>query len=246
MVKIDKIELFDGHQYQEDQKNYELKQLADGELIKSKERVQSHGEVFTPKWMVKQMLATPEIQEKIYNLHATFLEPSAGEGAFLTEILHQKLNYVDKVSKKKDWQINALWALMSIYAIEYLEDNLVKARQAMVDVLVNHYQNFFQKELKGETEFFRSARLVIKLNIVQGDTLKYVNWLGYPITFNEWKVMEDDEVLRLPFTYKSLFEDDEQLDIFSASGQMNLFGEESDSKKYKVVKVTKVYREELE
>lgn len=248
VIKIDNIELFDGHQYLADKKNFKLEQPTEGELMKSKNRVQKHGEVFTPKWMVQKMLATPEIQEKLHDLHATFLEPSAGEGAFLTEILHQKLNYVDEISKKKDWQVNALWALMSIYAIEYLEDNLTKARQAMVDVLVNHYQNFFQKELKGETEFFRSARLVIKLNIVQGDTLKHVNRLSYPITFNEWKIIEDDEVLRLPFTYKSLFEneDDEQLDIFSASGQMNLFGEESDSKKYKVVKVTKVYKEELE
>lgn len=244
VIKIDKIELFDSHQYQTYKKNYKLKQLVDGELIKSKERVQNHGEVFTPKWMVEQMLATPEIQEKIHDLHATFLEPSAGEGAFLTEILHQKLNYVDEISKKKDWQINALWALMSIYAIEYLEDNLTKARQAMVDVLVNHYQNFFQKELKGKTDFFRSVRLVIKLNIVQGDTLKYTNQLDHLITFNEWRVMGDDEVLRIPFTYKSLFED--ELDIFSTIGQMNLFGEESDSKKYRVVKVTKVYKEELE
>ena len=29
-------------------------------LIKSKERVQKHGEVFTPDWMVKKMLSYPE------------------------------------------------------------------------------------------------------------------------------------------------------------------------------------------
>lgn len=248
VIKIDNIELFDSHQYQSDEKNFELKKLVDGDLIKSKNRIQKHGEVFTPKWMVKKMLATPEIQEKIKDLHATFLEPSAGEGAFLTEILHQKLNYVDKVSKKKNWEENALWALMSIYAIEYLEDNLIKARQAMIGVLVNHYQSFFQKKLSSETEFFKSAKLVIKLNIVQGDTLKYIKHSGSLITFNEWKVLDDNDVLRLPFTYQSLFKtgEDEQLNIFSASGQMNLFEEKLDSRKYKIVKVTKVYKEELE
>lgn len=46
----------------------------DAPLIKSKERVQKHGEVFTPDWMVKQMLSYPEIQEKLQDLHATFLE----------------------------------------------------------------------------------------------------------------------------------------------------------------------------
>lgn len=172
VIKIDNVELFDGHPFQ-DNKRFTLKQHSDGDLIKSKNRVQKHGEVFTPKWIVKKMLATPEIQDKIHDLHATFLESSAGEGAFLTEVLHQKLNYVDDTSKKKEWQVNALWALMSIYGIEYLEDNLFKARQAMTDVLINHYQNFFPKELSGKTEFFRSANLVIKLNVVQGDTLKY-------------------------------------------------------------------------
>lgn len=43
-------------------------------LIKSKERVQKHGEVFTPDWMVKKMLSYPEIQEKLKDIHATFLE----------------------------------------------------------------------------------------------------------------------------------------------------------------------------
>ena len=48
-------------------------------LIKSKERVQKHGEVFTPDWMVKKMLSYPEIQEKLKDIHATFLEPAGGE-----------------------------------------------------------------------------------------------------------------------------------------------------------------------
>ena len=43
-------------------------------LIKSKERVQKHGEVFTPDWMVKKMLGYPDIQEKLKDMHATFLE----------------------------------------------------------------------------------------------------------------------------------------------------------------------------
>lgn len=49
-------------------------QAQDVPLIKSKERVQKHGEVFTPDWMVKKMLSYPEIQEKLQDMHATFLE----------------------------------------------------------------------------------------------------------------------------------------------------------------------------
>lgn len=115
------IHLFDETDYiSSTEESFELKTTADdGDLIKSKERVQHHGEVFTPKWMVEKMLSEPTIQEKLNDLHATFLEPSAGEGAFLKEILHQKLNYVDEISNKTNWKENALWALMSIYGIGY-------------------------------------------------------------------------------------------------------------------------------
>ena len=51
-------------------------------LIKSKLRVQKHGEVFTPQWVVDKMLSIPGIKEKAENIFATFLEPSAGEGEF--------------------------------------------------------------------------------------------------------------------------------------------------------------------
>lgn len=61
VIKIDNVELFDGHPFQ-DNKRFTLKQHSDGDLIKSKNRVQKHGEVFTPKWIVKKMLATPEIK----------------------------------------------------------------------------------------------------------------------------------------------------------------------------------------
>lgn len=51
-------------------------QARDVPLIKSKERVQKHGEVFTPDWMVRKMLSYPEIQEKLQDMHASFLEIS--------------------------------------------------------------------------------------------------------------------------------------------------------------------------
>ena len=65
------------------------------QIIKSKKGVQKHGEVFTPKKTVNQMLDIPEIKEACESL-TTFLEPSAGEGAFLVEILKRKLNMVAK------------------------------------------------------------------------------------------------------------------------------------------------------
>lgn len=248
VIKIENIGLFDDGLYREDEQTFEMKKFSDGKLIKSKIRVQKHGEVFTPNWMVRKMLSVPEIQEKIKDLHATFLEPAAGEGAFLIEILHQKLENVDHISNKKDWQTNAMWALMSIYAIEYMEDNLVRAHQAMIDVLVSHYQRFFQRKLSTETDFFKSARLVVRLNVVQGNTLTKKNAQGEWIMFSQWKQVGEDKVLREPFTYNSLFDDDdEQLDLFEASGQLSLFDEGNmKARKYRVSRVTRVYKEEME
>ena len=138
-------------------------------LIKSKERVQKHGEVFTPPWMVEKMLAEPGIQVKLQDLHATFLEPSAGEGAFLTEILRQKLLWVNQMTppvvheleQLTRWKRNTLWALMSIYGIEYLADNLAKARENMLAVFCENYQQQRKRKLGRESELYRSARLVI-------------------------------------------------------------------------------------
>lgn len=58
------ISLFDAKKYDLNrEENFELVTTEDGKLIKTKERVQHHGEVFTPKWMVLKMLAEPAIQK---------------------------------------------------------------------------------------------------------------------------------------------------------------------------------------
>ncbi|MFR4248787.1 MAG: hypothetical protein ACLT1L_02920 [Leuconostoc lactis] len=95
------------------------------QIIKSKKRVQQHGEVFTPKRIVNLMLDQEELQENLRDLSSTFLEPSAGEGAFLTEILRRKLDVARQVSETREaYDENALIALASLYGIELLETML--------------------------------------------------------------------------------------------------------------------------
>ena len=230
--------------FETDHKKFELKAIGDdGHLIKSKERVQHHGEVFTPKWMVKKMLSEPAIQEKLHDLHATFFEPSAGEGAFLKEILHQKLNYVDQISNKTTWKSNALWSLMSIYAIELLKDNLARSKEAMMNIFVNHYQAFMQKSLSSKTDVYKSAKYVINLNIVQGNTLTYRNDDGKLITFSNW-IPFGSKVEREIFTFKSLFNNSDANDIGANEGQLSLFDDlenSDDTSKQKII-ITKVFR----
>lgn len=239
----EEISLFNDQEFEIDHKEFELKTIDDdGHLIKSKDRVQHHGEVFTPKWMVEKMLSEPAIQEKLHDLHATFFEPSAGEGAFLKEILHQKLSYVDQISNKITWKNNALWVLMSIYAIELLQDNLIKAKRAMIDVFINHYQAFMQKALSSNTDLYKSARYIIDVNIVQGNTLTFKNSENRLIEFREW-IPSGNKVKQNTFTYKSLFNNDDMDDVNANEGQLSLFDdfENSDSKQNQPVQLAKVY-----
>lgn len=193
------------------------------------------------------MLAEPSIQEKIRDVHATFLEPSAGEGAFLVEILHQRLSYLDQQVSQTSWPKQAIWALMSIYGIELLQDNLLKARNAMLEVVINHYQAKMQKQLSVQTEFYKAAKFVITTNIVQGNTLEYTTNDGTLIEFSHWWP-KDGKVQREVFTYKSLFNNSDVNDMEAAEGQLSLFGElETEAEKeYALCNVMKIYKEERE
>ena len=120
-------------------------------LMKSKHRVQKHGEVFTPQWVIDKMMAIPGIYEKAKDVFATFLEPSAGEGAFLLAIERMKLQFVTDNYNNEKWGCYALWALTSIYGIELLQDNLTIARQNMLDLFFDFY-----KEVQGVPPYKRS------------------------------------------------------------------------------------------
>ena len=210
-------------------------------LIKSKSRVQKHGEVFTPDWMVKMMLSEPAIQAKLKDIRATFFEPSVGEGAFVTEILHQKLNHVDEISNKSDWVENALWVVASIYGIELLTDNLIMAKQNLVNVLIEHYQNFYQKELSKNTDLYKSARYIIDNNIVQGNALTQLNNSDELVVFSEWE-KRGDKVKQSQFTFKSLV--DNQYKSFDLDRQLELLDEDKPESNG-FIKITKVYKNKL-
>ena len=54
-------------------------------IIKSKQRVSDHGEVFTPEWLVDAMLDL--VKDESERLDSRFLEPACGSGNFLKKIL---------------------------------------------------------------------------------------------------------------------------------------------------------------
>ncbi|GAB2021552.1 N-6 DNA methylase [Pseudolactococcus yaeyamensis] len=228
------------------------------QLIKSKERVQKHGEVFTPVWMVDLMLNQAGIKEKLSDPFATFLEPAAGDGNFLTAILQKKLTHINQMSKGARYDNLSLWALSSIYGIELLTDNLLDARENMMTVFLEHYQKNHDKVLGKKTNLYKSARLMIEKNIRQGNALTRQNESGQPITFSHWWRVKgtSNDVQRELFTYASLF-GAENVPSDEIAGQMDLFddfdfGVDIDKgvqsteliAPYKIVSIQQVWKEE--
>lgn len=167
------------------------------ELIKSKERVQQHGEVFTPRWMVDLMLDIPGVKEATESIDATFLEPATGDGNFLVAILERKLAVVTKLfcNDQQQAQLESLWALASIYGIEFLEDNLQRARERMLELYTSWWKHNFDQELAQDSDFYRSALFLLEKNIVRGDTLTQKHPVTKePIVFFEWKRTGQDLV----------------------------------------------------
>ena len=225
---------------------------------KSKKRIEEHGEIFTPPAIVKLMLNQSEIQKKINNLSATFLEPAAGEGAFLIELLKMKMNVARKESKNiKDYDYNVLLALSSLYGIELLSDNL---RQLRTNLMVT-FKNIYQNEVKNFNEksnknVLKSAQVIIEANMVQGDALSHKKNDGSPIIFSEWQQLPKKygvrKIRRIEYTFDSIIAGEdkplyerqnksEQLDLFSLDD--NSLNKDDPKYKYKDVRFDEVYKE---
>ncbi|MBZ1353476.1 methylase [Streptococcus sp. LPB0406] len=197
-------------------------------IIKSKDRVQKHGEVFTPSWMVQKMLDTPGIREKAEDIYATFLEPSAGDGNFLEAILERKLSAVTRNYDKKNWKTKSLFALSSIYGIEYLEDNLEVARARMFLCYLDWYEDSFGERLSSNTDIYKSAHYLIKKNIVRGNTLtKRHPDSNELIMFSEWKRVKGYPSLveEKRFAFAELFGENIDGEDKVVEGQLSLFEE---------------------
>lgn len=239
-------------------------------IIKSKNRVRKHGEVFTPRKIVDQMLDTPEIKNACNNLTATFLEPAAGEGAFLVAILERKLNMVCKKfnNNLNQYENYSLLALSTLYGVELLEDNA----QTCVMNMYQHYYDFYKKQIKFHTgklnrKVLDSAKKIISLNIGNGNFLTRKSIDKSPLIFSEWKptnlkkTTKNIIVQRTEYTLDEIYEDAKresgraidklkqqptQLDMFDfLEDEPKNINTETKIMQYKPVKIIDVYKEEM-
>ena len=168
-------------------------------LIRSKKRVADHGEVFTPSWLVEAMLDL--VKGETERIDSRFLEPACGSGNFLIPILKRKLAAVEaKYGKASDFekQHYALLALMCIYGIELLADNIAECRANMLEVLAEYLK------LEPAHYFYHAASHVISRNIVHGDALTMRTADGQPIVFAEWGYLGKGKYQRRDFKLKQL------------------------------------------
>lgn len=203
-------------------------------LIKSADRVKDHGEVFTPKWVVDKMIDQPEIAAKVKSLTATFLEPSAGEGAFLVEILDRKLKYAAQLSKSAhEFGNYALMALSTLYGIELLEDNVEMLVMNMKDTFTDNYRELMADEYqeKPDQKVYNSAKVIIRANMAQGDALKKIDTSGNPIIFSKWQSIGKTKVQRTEHTFEAI-----------VNGTLELFP----TRHFIPCKWTDIYKEEIE
>jgi len=132
-------------------------------LVKSKQRVADHGEVFTPAWMVDAMLNL--VKDETERIDSRFLEPACGSGHFLVQILRRKLAAVELKYGKSDFERRhyALFGLMCIYGIELLADNIADCRQNLLDIFAEYLN------LTPSDDLHRAASYVLSQNLIHGD-----------------------------------------------------------------------------
>jgi len=149
-------------------------------LVKSKQRVADHGEVFTPAWMVEAMLDL--VKEETQRIDSRVLEPACGSGNFLVQVLRRKLAAVESRYGRFAFerQQYALLALMCIYGIELLPDNIAECRANLLEIFAEYLN------LDANDDLYRAAGHVLALNLVHGDALTMKTRDGAPITFAEW------------------------------------------------------------
>jgi len=189
-------------------------------LVKSKQRVADHGEVFTPAWMIEAMLDL--VKGEAERIDSRFLEPACGSGNFLVRILRRKLAAVELKYGRSDFerQHYSLLALMCLYGIELLPDNIAECRANLLEIFAD-YLNLGQSD-----DMYRAAFYVLSQNLVHGDALTMRTHGSLPITFAEWGYLGKGRFQRRDFRFDALTQSSafsEEGTLFAHLGKHEIF-----------------------
>ena len=167
-------------------------------LVKSKQRVADHGEVFTPAWMVEAMLDL--VKGETERIDSRFLESACGDGNFLVQVLRRKLAAVELKYGKSDFERRhyALLGLMCLYGIELLPDNIAECRANLLGIFAEYLN------LALADDFYRAASYVLSQNLIHGDALSMRTHDALAVTFAEWGYLGKGKFQRRDFRFDSL------------------------------------------
>lgn len=189
-------------------------------LVKSKQRVADHGEVFTPAWMVEAMLDL--VKGETERIDSRFLEPACGSGNFLVSVLRRKLAAVELKYGQSDFERRhfALFGLMCIYGIELLPDNIAECRANLLEIFAEYLG------LAATDDLYRAAFYVLSQNLVHGDALTMRGQDGSPIAFAEWGYLGKGKFQRRDFRFDALTQSSafsEEGSLFAQMGRHEIF-----------------------
>jgi hypothetical protein len=131
--------------------------------IKSRENVRERGEVFTAEREVKAMCDL--VGEDVADIEKRILEPAAGNGNFLVEILQRRIDSVANAHYKNgNKEFRLLTALSSIYAVELDAENVNEARQRLKKMMLGAVR-------LPDSDYEAAVDALLETNIICGNFL---------------------------------------------------------------------------
>jgi hypothetical protein len=148
--------------------------------------------------MVEAMLDL--VKGVIEEITSKVLEPACGDGNFLVAVLRRKLAAVDLKYGRSDFDRRyfSLLALMSIYGIELLSDNIDECRANLLDIFAECLQ------ITPSDELYHAALFVLSQNLIHGNAMTMRDNEGRAILFAEWSPVGKGTYNRRDFCMKNL------------------------------------------
>lgn len=193
--------------------------------VKSKQRVNDHGEVFTAEREVNAMLDM--VKDETERIESRFLEPACGNGNFLAEILRRKLSVVESRYGKSQLEFEryAVLAMSSIYGVDILEDNAKECRERLFGIFDERYSSLFKDKCKDECR--KSVKFLLARNILWGDALDFTNpQTKEPIIFSEWSAVNGSMLKRKDYVFQFLVQKSFQTSLFDENNTAKYFDKE--------------------
>ena len=140
------------------------------------------------------------VKDETERIDSRFLEPACGSGNFLVRVLQRKLAAVEIKFGKSGFEKRhyALLALMCIYGIELLADNIAECRANLLEIFAGYL------DLNDSDDLYRASSYVLSQNLVHGDALTMRTHYGQPVTFAEWGYLGKGKFQRRDFRFDVL------------------------------------------